>query len=445
MLDVDISNSRRKAVLPSRLAATVCVEPDENPRRRDDYAPGEVIAGRYRLVRELARGGMGVVWVAHALMLGIDVALKFVRPDTATEIDFARIEREAQAAARCSHPALVRVFDFGWTDRGDPYLVMELLVGELLSTTLEREGRLSAVQAVRALLPIVDALRTAHQCYIVHRDIKPHNIIVACDPGGTRWPKLLDFGIAKFRMAARFDVTAEGVVVGSPEYMSPEQATGCGEVDARSDVWSLCATLYHLTVGVPPFHRAAFQALVHAILHEAPTPITESAVGDSALWAIIARGLAKDPGRRIGSMSELGAALARWLLAQGVGDDWSRKSLRSVWLERPIEPRRFQRQRRSSSRPGLAVSTALLVAAVGVTSLAGQRATHRAESTLPHGTSSVRRESSKPLEVVAAPRPAGSEALTIPSGVPVSALPKVEASPASKAAASRGRYHEFGF
>jgi serine/threonine protein kinase len=442
MLDVEISNSRRKVDVPLRLAATVCVGPDEPPHGRDDYAPGEVIAGRYRLVRELARGGMGVVWVAHALMLGIDVALKFVRPDTATEIDLARIEREAQAAARCSHPALVRVFDFGWTDRGDPYLVMELIVGELLSITLEREGRLSAIQAVRALLPIVDALRTAHQCYIVHRDIKPDNIIVECHSNGTRWPKLLDFGIAKFRMAPRLDVTAEGVVVGSPEYMSPEQATGCGEVDARSDVWSLCATLYHLIVGVPPFHRATFQALVHAILHEALTPITESAFGDGALWAIIARGLAKDPGQRIGSMSELGAALARWLLAQGVGDDWSRKSVRSVWLERPPLPQRSQRQRRSIPRPGLAVSTALLIVAIGVTSLAGQRATHRAKPTMPHDTSSVRRESSKPSEAAV---PAASEALAVPSGVPVSALLKVEASRASKAAASRSRYHEFGF
>jgi serine/threonine-protein kinase len=233
----------------------------------------------------------------------------------------------------------VGVFDFGTTHLGDPFLVMELVEGESLSRTLERAGRLSAVDAVRLLIPVIDGLRTAHGMRVIHRDVKPANVHIVTDKRGARLPKLLDFGIAKLSETYRTGITAEGTVLGSPEYMSPEQALGCAELDARTDVWSVCATLYHLIAGTPPYLRSTYNALIQAILHDPVTPTTERGLTDAALWAILKRGLEKDPARRIASMAELGSALSQWLLAQGVLLDSTRKALSPQWEDVPETPK----------------------------------------------------------------------------------------------------------
>src|SRR5450432_1263694 len=163
---------------------------------RSEYLAGAVIADRYKLVRPLGHGGMGVVWVAHSLVLGVDVALKLIHSDIAGSTGATRMAREAHAAARLGHPAMVRVFDFGWTSRADPFLVMELVHGESLGAILRRELRLPALQAVQHILPLVDGLRSAHHKGTVHSDIKLDNIMVARDEFGIQQPKLLDFGIA---------------------------------------------------------------------------------------------------------------------------------------------------------------------------------------------------------------------------------------------------------
>jgi serine/threonine protein kinase len=149
-----------------------------------EYLAGAVIADRYKLVRPLGRGGMGVVWVAHSLVLGVDVALKLIHSDLGGSTGATRMAREAHAAARLGHPAMVRVFDFGWTSRADPFLVMELVQGESLGAILRRQLRLPAIQAVQTLLPLADGLRSAHDKGIVHRDVKPDNILVARDEFG---------------------------------------------------------------------------------------------------------------------------------------------------------------------------------------------------------------------------------------------------------------------
>lgn len=321
--------------LTQRRLRSVTTSPEPSPEAgvTSPYLAGEVIGDRYRLEREIGRGGMGVVWVAHSLVLGVDVALKLIHAETAGPGLATRMAREAHAAARLGHPALVRVFDFGWTNRGDPYLVMEFVQGETLASKIHRDGPMSAIKAVQALLPIADGLRLAHERSIVHRDIKPDNILLASDALGRIQPKLLDFGIAKVDHAPLTGkLTQVGAVLGSPEYMSPEQAQGLDAVDARTDVWSLSIALYELLTGEVPFTGANYNALMQAIIND---PAVPPQAGDAELWQVLSKGLAKSPAERWASMSEFGEALALWLYNHGVKEDLSGNSIRAVWLDRP--------------------------------------------------------------------------------------------------------------
>jgi serine/threonine-protein kinase len=241
--------------------------------------------------------------------------------------------REAHAAARLGHPALVRVFDFGWTRHGDPYLVMELVQGETLAALLKRESRVPAIRAVQMLLPVIDGLRLAHDKGIVHRDIKPDNVFLAADALGRRQPKLLDFGIAKVDKQQDGRLTQMGAVLGSPDYMSPEQALGLDDIDERTDIWSLCIVLYELITGAIPFLKQNYNALMHAIINEDPTPSVERGAGDKSLWEIIQRGLRKQREERFQSVTELGEAMALWLYEHGIKEDLSGNSIRAVWLD----------------------------------------------------------------------------------------------------------------
>lgn len=332
--------------MPDRLPERTRIDGDSVPaapsrrQRRasspaDPYLPGEIISDRYRLTRELGRGGMGVVWAADSLVLGIDVALKLIETGGADTETTSRMAREAHAAARLGHPALVRVFDFGWTSRGTPFLVMELVQGDSLAALIDRDGRIAAVQAVRTLLPVADGLRLAHDSGIIHRDLKPANIFLATDSLGRVQPKLLDFGIAKIDSSPAHTgkITQVGVVLGSPEYMSPEQALGDEELDQRTDVWSLSVVLYEMVSGVVPFARPNYNALMQAIVNDEPAPLPELCAGDPALWLVIKRGLAKRREQRWASMTEFGEALALWLYEHGVKEDLAGNSVRAVWLD----------------------------------------------------------------------------------------------------------------
>src|SRR5262249_9662448 len=161
----------------------------------------DVIDDKYKLTRIIGRGGMGAVWAAHNIPLDIDVAIKLIRRDRTAPGAADRLLTEARAAARLMHPAIVRVFDFGETSQGDPFIVRELLRGESLSAILRRKKRLSPTVAVQTLLPVAAALASAHGKGIVHRDLKPDNIIVITDENGALVPKIVDFGIAKLLQA----------------------------------------------------------------------------------------------------------------------------------------------------------------------------------------------------------------------------------------------------
>ena len=307
---------------------------ESKPDAASRYVVGEIVADKYKLLSLLGEGGMGSVWVAKNLALDAQVALKLIRGDMATQATEDRFLTEARAAARLKHPAICRVFDFGRTRHNEPFMVMELLTGETLGEVLDRENRLPAIQAVQILLPIADALGAAHVRGVVHRDLKPDNIFLA-DADGRLQPKILDFGIAKLAASPVTDtrITQAGTVVGSPDYMAPEQARGLEDIDHRADVWELCVLLYECVTGRVPFEDANYNALLRHIIEDEIRPIVEFGAGDEELWEVMKKGFEKDREKRFQSMRELGEALAAWLMARGVMEDVSGHSLRAAWVE----------------------------------------------------------------------------------------------------------------
>src|SRR5581483_4827749 len=210
-----------------------------------------MLGGRYRLVAPVARGGMAEVWEAHDEVLSRPVAVKVLQPHLAAdEIFLERFRREAVTAARLAHPNVVATFDTG-LDCGTAYIVMELVRGRNLRQLLNDEGRLEPWLAVAIGRQVADALAYAHQAGLVHRDVKPANILLVEDEWGSVRVKVTDFGIAKAG-AGSGDLTRTGIVLGTPKYLSPEQIKGL-EPDARADLYSLGVVLYEMLTGVPPF------------------------------------------------------------------------------------------------------------------------------------------------------------------------------------------------
>jgi eukaryotic-like serine/threonine-protein kinase len=268
-------------------------------------APGSVVAGKYRIEGVLGEGGMGRVYAARQTGLERPVAVKVLRPELARDaVALARFHREARLVASLMSEHVVRVHDLGALDTGEPYLVMERLDGEDLGTLVQR-GALPVAQATALIAAACAALAEAHAVGIVHRDIKPSNLFL------TRQQRLvvLDFGVAKLAApsAGSLAMTRDGIVLGSPRYMAPEQISGSRDVDARADIWSLGATLYHLVTGAPPFAEASLEAIFSAILSGQPPPRIEqlpAPIGD-----VIRRAMARDPAARFATAGELAAAL----------------------------------------------------------------------------------------------------------------------------------------
>jgi serine/threonine protein kinase len=293
------------------------------------YVPGLIVADKYELLRPLGSGGMGEVWVGHHLSLDIDVAVKFIGIAGAGESGLAeRLLEEARNTARLGHPAIVRALDFGHTDRGDPFIVLELLAGEDLATRIEQKGAFDPEQAVATLLPVVHALSAVHESGIVHRDIKPENVFLAQAELGLQ-AKLLDFGISHKTDRVR-RLTVRDTALGTPDYMSPEQARG-ETSDSRTDQWSFCIVLFEAITRGRPFEADNYNALLRAIIDDAPKSLSSFGVDQPELWSILTRGLAKAPVDRFPSMRDLGEALARWLLERGVTEDSVGTSLRRAW------------------------------------------------------------------------------------------------------------------
>lgn len=303
--------------------------------------PGDLFAGRYRLVRLIGQGGMGVVWEAQNDALDIRVAIKLIHKSTATPDEQQRLIFEAKAAARLVDPGVVRVFDCGQTPNGEPYIVMEYLQGEDLATRLDHRGRLQPIEAVRTLLPILRALGTAHAAAIVHRDVKPENVFLTRSATCEEQPKLLDFGIAKVELPWEKRLTQAGSALGSPNYMSPEQARG-EEVDPRADIWGFCVVLYEVIAGCLPFDGNGYNAVMYSILSTTPDSFMHLGVEEPELWEIVARGLARERNTRWQSCAELHRALSAWLIARGVMHDVSGVSLHAGMQHRTSHVRTLE-------------------------------------------------------------------------------------------------------
>jgi serine/threonine protein kinase len=269
------------------------------------------LADRYRIERELGRGGMGTVFLADDLRHHRKVALKVLPPHLAAAIGPERFAREVQLAARLTHPHILTVLDSGeeLSPTGQPlfWYTMQFIDGESLAGRLEREGRLSLADAKRLLREVADALAYAHGQGVLHRDIKPENILLA-----NGHALVVDFGIARPMTGPRSErLTETGLVVGTPGYMSPEQAAGEHNLDGRSDLFSLGCVYYEMLTGQSPFGGASPQAKMSRALSGQFTPVEELRPEAADTGAIFGRLLAPNPADRYPDAGTLVAELGR--------------------------------------------------------------------------------------------------------------------------------------
>jgi serine/threonine-protein kinase len=294
--------------------------------------------GQYRLKAKLGTGGMCEVYEAEHVLLKRPCAIKFVRTeDNADPGALARFEREVQAVARLTHWNTVEVFDYGHTEDGTFYYVMELLPGLSLADLVEEHGPLSPERAVHFLRQVCSALREAHSLGLIHRDIKPANIFAARRGGLHDVAKLLDFGLVKHSYAGGgegSEPTSRGDFSGSPLYISPEQATAYDEVDARSDIYSLGAVAYYLLTGKPPFLGDSAAEVIGAHARATVTPPSETqATVPADLEQIVLRCLSKNPDGRFPDVESLEQALAGCECA----DHWTEQEAASWWRRTGLE------------------------------------------------------------------------------------------------------------
>lgn len=280
-----------------------------------DVPPQGLVAGKYRLTQLIGRGGMGSVWEGTHTTLGTQVAVKFIEAEYAESPEARnRFESEARAAAKLRSKHVVEVYDHGVTEDGHPFIVMEYLRGEPLDKRLDRVGRIPAKDAARMILQVCRALSKAHASGIVHRDLKPENVfLVWDDEDGADVAKVVDFGIAKFTdsQMGNSSATRTGSVLGTPYYMSPEQARGLRSVDHRSDLWSVGVITYRCLVGSLPFEGEAVGDLL-VKLCTAPLPIPSQIVGDlpPGFDAWFVKALSREPAGRFSTAAELAESLA---------------------------------------------------------------------------------------------------------------------------------------
>ncbi|WP_437328380.1 protein kinase domain-containing protein [Sorangium sp. So ce381] len=270
--------------------------------------PGALICGKYRLLRRIGEGAMGVVWAAHNEATSREVALKLlVRPDPELRV---RLLREARACGAVSHRNIVDIYDAAETENGDPFLVMPLLSGETLSSLLKRKRKLEIHDASRIARDIARGLSAAHERGIIHRDLKPSNIFLHTEPGDSdATVKILDFGVSKFLAGPQQARTATGILIGSPAYMSPEQVRAQSDIDTRADLWALGVVMFEMLTSRRPIQGKAHELLRNVLYGDIPTVSQSVWQIDPGLDALVTQCLQRDREKRPRSAAEVAAAL----------------------------------------------------------------------------------------------------------------------------------------
>jgi len=283
----------------------------ETDSERLQHRTGQVLGAQFRLQQPLGRGGMGQVYLAEQLEVGRPVVVKLLHAQALSgSTGEARFKREAEALAQLNHPNIVQLYAFGRSDDGAPYLAMEYIAGRTLGDIVGERGALPEAEVCEILEQLCEALIEAHRQGVVHRDLKPDNVMISTTHAGR--VKVLDFGIAKLTRSAAKRITQHGEILGTPQYMAPEQLSEQGS-DERTDIYALGLIGYELLTGEVPFEADTALSLMMKVLNEPIVPprlkAPERGVSP-ALDALIARCLEKDAARRFQSAAELRAALA---------------------------------------------------------------------------------------------------------------------------------------
>ncbi|HEX8845072.1 MAG TPA: protein kinase [Pyrinomonadaceae bacterium] len=273
-----------------------------------DTLIGQTLADKYRIEELINEGGMGAVYRGTHVLMDKTVAVKVLHPALAADDKIvARFSREAKAASRLSHPHALSVTDFGEDQNGVVFLVMEYLSGETLKEVIHKDGPMPLARVTEIIRQVCGALEAAHKEGVVHRDLKSDNIMLI-DIGGGDWAKVLDFGIAKITEKVGQDpgLTAPNLIIGTPQYMSPEQCSQASEIDSRSDIYSLGVILYEMLVGHVPFTGESPTAIMMKHLQEAPPSVLEERKDlPAAVGRVVSRAMAKRPEDRFQTVGEL--------------------------------------------------------------------------------------------------------------------------------------------
>jgi serine/threonine protein kinase len=298
---------------------SICTADGTALEKSGDALVGQTLADKYRVEEHLSDGGMGAVYRGTHVLMDKTVAIKVLHPSLAADDKIVqRFSREARAASRISHPHALNVTDFGESENGVVFLVMEYLRGRTLKEVIHQDGQMPLARVVEIMRQVTGALAAAHAEGVVHRDLKSDNIMLVDADNGQDWAKVLDFGIAKIQEPVGQDpaLTAPNLIIGTPQYMSPEQCSQASELDARSDIYSLGVILYEMLVGHVPFSGDSPTAVMMRHLQEPPPSLLEDRSDlPPAVSRVVTRAMAKRPEDRYQTVGELADALA--LAAEG--------------------------------------------------------------------------------------------------------------------------------